>query len=92
MCHFFTNHAKKSLSRNNALLLRFYLYNIRSEDLPSDKCFLIWDIWKMLINNSISCFEAGANIAIDEQLLQAKSCCSVTQYVPNKLNKNGIMF
>ena len=72
--------------------LRFDLSSTRSSRFQTDKFALISDIWNRFEDNSISCYEPGENITIDEQLFPTKSHCRFTQYMTNKQDKFGIKF
>ena len=48
--------------------LRFDLRSTRSARLQTDKFALISDYSNRFVDNSISCYEAGESITIDEQL------------------------
>ena len=83
------------MSRNCCEIMcfvQFDLHSTRSAHLQTDKFALISDIWNRFVDKSISCYKPGKNITTDEQLFPTKSCCRLTQYMPNEPDKFGIKF
>eukprot|EP00064_Thunnus_orientalis_P010586 superscaffoldBa00001450_g10612 len=61
-----------------------------SWDLTDDKFALVSSTWNKFVQNSIACYEPGANITIDEQLFPTKAWCKFIQCRGNKPDKFGI--
>lgn len=72
--------------------LRFDTKSDRSTRLKTDKYALYSAVWNRFVNNCQSCYTAGANVTIDEQLFPSKARCPFTQYIPSKPDKFGQKF
>ena len=72
--------------------LRFDDKNTREVRKNVDKFAAVREIWNKFIYNSMSCWQPGQYLTIDEQLLPNKSRCPITQYIPTKPDKFGIKF
>lgn len=87
---------RETMSRNRfreiMRYLRFDVRSSRAERLATNKFALASETWYKLIENCYLCYNPGAEITVDEQLLPCKSRCRFIQYMANKPDKFGIKF
>lgn len=50
------------------------------------------NVWDRFVQNSIACYNPGANITVDEQLFTTKASCSFSQFMAKKPGNFGIKF
>ncbi|XP_049440208.1 uncharacterized protein LOC125893527 isoform X1 [Epinephelus fuscoguttatus] len=89
---FFSTTMSRNRYREIMRYLQFDRKDTRHTRLSGDKFALISEVWDRLIQNSIACYNPGAEITVDEQLFPTKSRCPFSRYMPNKPDKFGIKF
>jgi hypothetical protein len=85
---------RATMGRNRfKALLRFIRYDdksTRSVRRSKDKLAPIREIWEQVITNLRKHYLPGANITVDEQLVQFRRRCPFRQYLPSKPDKYGM--
>ncbi|KAE8300064.1 hypothetical protein D5F01_LYC00198 [Larimichthys crocea] len=64
----------------------------RRTRLRDNKFALMRNVWDRFVQNSIACYNPGANITVDEQLFTTKASCSFSQFMAKKPGNFGIKF
>ncbi|KAF7235524.1 PiggyBac transposable element-derived protein 4 [Varanus komodoensis] len=70
--------------------LRFDNKATRDSRRASDKLAAFRDVWAMFVEQLSKWYTPGADLTVDEQLVEFRGRCPFKQYIPNKPGKYGI--